>query len=90
MKLLSKRVKLCDEGKLQLCVAEYIGSWKPYEVDFNEVTVDWLLEELTYDDCIRKEEIVKYLVSKFNDLEKTKSLYNEMKSNISNIISHLN
>jgi hypothetical protein len=29
-KLLSERKKLCDKGKLKMCIAEYDGSWLPY------------------------------------------------------------
>lgn len=90
MKLLSDRIKLADEGKLKMCSAEYNGSWKPYEADFNKVTYDWLLEELTYDDCMRKEQIVEYLIFKFKDMEKEIYAYYELKENLKGLFTVVN
>jgi hypothetical protein len=89
MKLLSKRKKLCDEGKIKMCLAEYDGSWLPYKQPFENVTYDWLLEELTYDDCDRKNEIISYMVEFIERLEREKSNYHELKENLSNVFKHI-
>lgn len=89
MKLLSERKKMCDEGKINMCMAEYNGSWLPYKQPFDKVTYDWLLEELTYDDCERKEEIVEYLIDKYKDMEQQIYKYNILKDNINSILTSL-
>lgn len=89
MKLLSDRKKLVDKGKLKMCTAEYDGSWIPYKRPFTDVTYDWLLEELTYDDCSRKDEIVKYLVFKIDQMEKEIAEYHDLKEHLKCIQEHL-
>ena len=89
MKLLSNRKDLCDRGVIKMCMAEYNGSWLPYEQSFDDVTYEWLLEELTYDDCIRKDEIINYLISKFKGMEKQVYMYHELKENLTCVFSHI-
>lgn len=89
-KLLSERKNEADKGNIQMCQAEYSGSWLPYKQNFEEVTLDWLLEELTYDDCNRKEEIVKYLSSKIKNMESEIHEYHEMKEHLKSLICSTN
>ncbi|BCJ93518.1 hypothetical protein acsn021_10870 [Anaerocolumna cellulosilytica] len=89
MKLLTERKKLADTGKLKMCMAEYDGSWLPYQQPFEKVTVDWLLVELTYDDCTRKEEIAKYLENKFKSMEQQLSKFDKMKIQLKSIAAFL-
>jgi hypothetical protein len=88
-KLLSERKKLCDEGKLHMCNAEYDGSWLPYKVPLNEVTYDWLLEELTYDDCERKEEIIQFIKDKFRNMEREIYNYRILKGHWQEILKYM-
>lgn len=89
MKLLSERKKLCDEGKLPMCTAEYDGSWLPYEQPFDNVTYEWLLKELTYDDCDRKEEIVEYLVQKIKGMEQEIYKYHDLKEHLQIVSNYI-
>ncbi|BCN29508.1 HAD family hydrolase [Anaeromicropila herbilytica] len=86
MKLLSERKKMVDEGKLKMCTAEYDGSWLPYQQPFQEVTFDWLLEEITYDDCTRKEDISKYLSLKINEMQRDIFELKEFRKNLNRIL----
>ncbi len=90
MKLLTDRKRLCEEGKIQMCMAEYNGSWLPYKQPLDAVTYDWLLEELTYDDCIRKDEIIAYLIEKIKYLEKQAYKYSDLKDNIKCVMNYIN
>jgi hypothetical protein len=89
MKLLSDRKKLADEGKLPMCMAEYNGSWLPYEQPLDEVTYEWLLEELTYDDCSRKDKIVEYLVQKMKQMEAEIYKYHDLKEHLKSVFSYV-
>lgn len=85
LKLLSQRREMAEKGLISMCTAEFDGTWIPYERPLKELTEDWLLEELTYDDCYRKEEIVAYLNEKINSYKRQIYDFNVLKKSIHEI-----
>ena len=89
MKLLKDRVNMCDDGKLKMCTAEYSGNYKPWEEPIDKLSIEWLLEELTYDDCTRKEAICAHINDYIQGLIHYKCLYIDLRCSIEKIVNVL-
>lgn len=73
-----------------MCMAEYNGTWVPYKVPLHEVTFEWLMKEMTYDDCNRKDEIAKYVIEKFNEMQRKVFDYEKLRHNLAFIMKSVN